>query len=585
MPNVTITQLPAAGPITGSELVPVVQNGQTVRTTASALAGSPVQTQTFITLNQEPTLPNSRALSGGTGIGLVDGGALSTLQIVLNGASASLETVSTGVLVKTGATTIANRTLTASGAGLSVTNGDGVAGNPTFALSGLAASLANLGGVGFVGLSAIGTATALDLLGTANQITVTGGDATAGNPVFGLANNTVIPGSEGVQVPGGTTAQRGSGVNGKLRYNSDTGTFEGYANGAWGAITTGSGVTSIATGLGLTGGPITSTGTISIDTTVVATLTDSQTLTNKTISGSNNTFSNIGNSALSNSAVTINGTSVSLGGSATITAAAPNALTIGTGLSGTSYNGSAAVTIAISDTGVTANTYGSASAVPVFAVNAQGQITSVTNTSISIASSAITDKGLANGVASLDGSGTVPTSQLPAAVLGALKYQGAWDAATNSPTLTSSVGTQGYYYVVSVAGSTNLNGITDWKIGDWAIFNGSIWQKIDNTDAVTSVNGYTGTVVLAYSDVGAPSTSGTGATGTWGISISGDAANVTGVVAAANGGTGISSYSTGDLIYASGATTISKLNLGTQGYALIAGPSGPTWSGISGGTF
>jgi hypothetical protein len=110
-------------------------------------------------------------------------------------------------------------------------------------------------------------------------------------------------------------------------------------------------------------------------------------------------------------------------------------------------------------------------------------------------------KGVANGVASLDGSGTVPISQLPAAVLGALSYQGTWNASTNTPTLTSSVGTKGYYYVVSVAGSTNLNGITDWQVGDWAVYNGSVWQKIDNTDAVTSVNGYTGTVVLTTTDV------------------------------------------------------------------------------------
>ena len=120
-------------------------------------------------------------------------------------------------------------------------------------------------------------------------------------------------------------------------------------------------------------------------------------------------------------------------------------------------------------------------------------------------------KGVANGVASLDGSGTVPIAQLPAAVLGALSYQGTWNASTNTPTLTSSVGTKGYYYVVSVAGSTNLNGITDWVVGDWAVYNGSAWQKVDNTDAVTSVNGYTGTVNLTYTDVGAfPATSTTG---------------------------------------------------------------------------
>ena len=63
--QVTITQLPAAGAITGTEAVPIVQNGQTVQTTTAALAGSPIQTQTFITKNQEPTLANSRALSSG----------------------------------------------------------------------------------------------------------------------------------------------------------------------------------------------------------------------------------------------------------------------------------------------------------------------------------------------------------------------------------------------------------------------------------------------------------------------------------------------------------------------------------------
>ena len=125
---------------------------------------------------------------------------------------------------------------------------------------------------------------------------------------------------------------------------------------------------------------------------------------------------------------------------------------------------------------------------------------------------ATTQKGIANGVATLDGSGTVPISQLPSAVIGALSYQGTWNASTNTPTLTSSVGTKGYYYVVNVAGSTNLNGITDWQIGDWAVYNGTAWQKIDNTDAVTSVNGYTGTVVLTAADVSAvPYTGATGA--------------------------------------------------------------------------
>jgi hypothetical protein len=111
------------------------------------------------------------------------------------------------------------------------------------------------------------------------------------------------------------------------------------------------------------------------------------------------------------------------------------------------------------------------------------------------------DAGAALGVATLDASGKVPVSELPAAVLGALSYQGTWDASTNTPTLTSSVGTKGYYFVVSVAGSTNLNGITDWLVGDWAVYNGSIWQKVDNTETVTSVNGQIGAVVLTTTDI------------------------------------------------------------------------------------
>ena len=109
--------------------------------------------------------------------------------------------------------------------------------------------------------------------------------------------------------------------------------------------------------------------------------------------------------------------------------------------------------------------------------------------------------GVANGVASLDSTGKVPTSQIPQ--MGDLNYQGTWNAATNTPTLTSGVGTKGYYYVVNVAGTTNLDGITDWFVGDWAVFNGTVWEQIDNTDAVTSVNGYTGAVTLTYTDVGA----------------------------------------------------------------------------------
>ena len=81
--------------------------------------------------------------------------------------------------------------------------------------------------------------------------------------------------------------------------------------------------------------------------------------------------------------------------------------------------------------------------------------------------------------------------------IGALNYKGTWDAATNNPTLVSSVGTQGDYYVVSVAGTTNLNGTTLWGVGDMAIFNGSIWQKADGGDT-SLVTGLTVTGLTGY---------------------------------------------------------------------------------------
>jgi hypothetical protein len=152
-----------------------------------------------------------------------------------------------------------------------------------------------------------------------------------------------------------------------------------------------------------------------------------------------------------------------------------------------------------------------------FATAAQGAKADTAVQPGSLGSAAYLTAGAANGVATLDAGGKVPTSQIPQ--MGDLNYQGTWDASTNTPTLVSSSGTKGYYYVVSVAGSTNLNGITDWKVGDWAVFNGSVWEKIDNTDAVTSVNGYTGTVVLTQSDISGtvPTsrtiTAGTGLTG------------------------------------------------------------------------
>lgn len=205
----SINQLPSAGPITGAEAVPIVQNGVTVQTTTGAISASPSQTQTFLTVNQEPTLPNSRYFSTGTGLGLADGGAQSFYRLSLNGTSGSLETASTGLIVKNTGSTVVARSIAVSGNGLDVFDASGVGGNPTLALSGLAASIANLGGTGILALNSSGTAVAgRNITGTASQIAVANGNGASGNPTIAIADNPALPGTGAVTVPVGNNAQQ-----------------------------------------------------------------------------------------------------------------------------------------------------------------------------------------------------------------------------------------------------------------------------------------------------------------------------------------------------------------------------------------
>jgi hypothetical protein len=157
------------------------------------------------------------------------------------------------------------------------------------------------------------------------------------------------------------------------------------------------------------------------------------------------------------------------------------------------------------------------------------------------------------------------------ALSGFVNYKGTWNASTNTPTLVSSVGTKGDYYVVSVTGSTNLNGITTWTQGDWAIFNGTAWEKVDNTDLVTSVAGRTGAITLTTADVGGLGTIATQAANN--VSITGG--SITGItdLAVADGGTGAST--------AGDARTNLGLVIGTD----VLSPSGSAASLTSFPTF
>jgi hypothetical protein len=229
-----------------------------------------------------------------------------------------------------------------------------------------------------------------------------------------------------------TTDLSGTVTNAQLANSAIT--INGNSTSLGGSVSVGT-VTSVAatagTGISVTGSPITSSGTLNItntapDQTVV--------LTAGTGISTSGTYPNF----------TITNTSPSSGGTVTSVAS-------GTGLTGGPITSSG--TLSIANTGVTAGTYGSAAVIPVIAVNSQGQITSIS---------------------------TQPTN--------APAYQGTWNASTNTPTLISSVGVAGYYYVVSVAGTTTLNGVSNWNVGDWAIYENGAWQKIAGSSSESFTN-------------------------------------------------------------------------------------------------
>jgi len=107
-------------------------------------------------------------------------------------------------------------------------------------------------------------------------------------------------------------------------------------------------------------------------------------------------------------------------------------------------------------------------------------------------------RGAISGLAELDVNGRVPVSQM---AVSAFVNRGNWNASTNTPTLSDGSGENGDTYYVSVAGSTALDGISEWAVGDRVVSSDTAWLKQDNTDAVQSVAGMTGAVTLVMSNI------------------------------------------------------------------------------------
>ena len=221
-------------------------------------------------------------------------------------------------------------------------------------------------------------------------------------------------------------------------------------------------------------------------------------------------------------------------------------------------SGNTTINLTLAATGVSAGTYTKVT------IDAKGRATGATNMTSAdvVASLGFTPInnatiGAANGVAGLGSDGKVPLAQLPSSTIGGMNYVSTWDASANSPAIPAAeTGNKGNYYTVSVNGSTSIDGIAEWKVGDWIVSNGVVWDKIDNTESVTTVAGRTGAIVLVAADIGglgALATANASAfvgnmTGTVTGNVTGSADNITGTLAVANGGTGLVNITAGALL-------------------------------------
>ena len=621
--QVTILQLPAAGAITGTEAVPIVQNGVTKQTTTGAIAGSPTQIYSYLTVSQTPQLPNSRYVGVTNGLVLTDGGAQGLFNISTTGALLSLVNSSTGFQVKTDSVTLTNRSIAVSGAGLSITNGSGVSGDPTISLAGQVLNFANYSGNGLMTITTGGAVSSTSVQGTANQIDVANGNGIAGAPTISIATNPTLPGTAGVALPaGGSSARSVAPANGTLRYNTDFTVLEAYLNNAWTTLASGSGVTSIATGTGLSGGPITSTGTIFLaDTAVTA---GSYTAANITVNAQGQITAASSNASLVSS---FSGGSTGL----TPATATTGAITLA-GVLVPANGGTGAATLTGYVYGNGTGTMTASTTIPTTALsgtvtNAQLANSTITlgSTSISLGGSTLAPIGLTSVTVTQDpttafqlatkqyvdtqvSTGLTYHQPVQAATTAALTGVVTYNNGTAGVGATLTLGTaltvlDGYTLVntdrVLIKNQANQiqNGVYTWATG------GTVLTRATDADTYgsgvnnLSLNDYffvqngtvnkgisyvlsspAGTITFGTSNIVFSEFSTSQVyTGTSPINISGTVISLN-TVPATSGGTGTATVTTGDLLYGSATNTWSKLGIGTNGYILTVSGGVPTWA-------
>jgi len=94
------------------------------------------------------------------------------------------------------------------------------------------------------------------------------------------------------------------------------------------------------------------------------------------------------------------------------------------------------------------------------------------------------------------------SAKIDAIVSGSLTYKGGWDANTNTPAIADNTGSNGDFYKVTTAGTQDLgSGSIVFSEGDDVIHNGTQFERFGSTNAVDSVNGKVGAVVLGSDDI------------------------------------------------------------------------------------